>query len=61
MIYRAADLNYYLNYLTLAGQDFEGNLQWIGDKRHWDSLDRAISDPDYDSEVDNLREQDERH
>lgn len=36
MIYTAKDLLAKLTYLTLAGQNEEGELEWIGTKEDWE-------------------------
>lgn len=35
MIYIADELWAKLSYLTLVGQNFEGELEWIGSKEQW--------------------------
>jgi len=38
MIYPAFELLAKLNLLILCGQDAEGELEWIGNTKQWDSL-----------------------
>ena len=38
MIYIAQELKVYLNNLQLAGQDEEGDLEWIGEKQEFDRV-----------------------
>ena len=40
-IQNAYELNLKLSYLTLVGQDEEGNLEWVGRKEDWNRVESA--------------------
>jgi hypothetical protein len=38
MIYTANELLLKLKHLTLAGQNEDGELEWVGEKKDWDKI-----------------------
>ena len=38
----AKELNIYLTNLTLAGQNADGELEWIGDRKQWDKVNSEL-------------------